>query len=144
MEREVTYITAEEWKEVYSELTHDIVFNHTRPKETDRIDYALMIGGDKPESFMTCLELDAHHVYMQHGGSFPETKGTTKSYRNFKKFVDWHFEKDIDFLSFVTENDNLPMIKLGLKAGFKIMGTRTICKVTYLEFLKEKLEDKLC
>ena len=127
-----------EWKE-FSFHAHKTVFKELRTNETDRVDFALVVGnGSVPETYCTCLELDKDSVYLQHGGSFPGTQGNGKTVKNFMSMHEYLWEKGFKRISFIAENNNVPMIKIGLKTNFKIIGTRHIDGSTMVEFMKEK------
>ena len=135
---EVKKITAREWSEM-SEKAHLICFSENRPAGMDRIDFALLnVRGADLLSYCTVRELDKDSCYWQYGGAFPNTKGTPTSWRSYQMYADWCFSNGYQRISTYIENTNLPMIKIALKVGFKIIGTRTFKNQILVEFLLEK------
>ena len=115
-----------DWEKM-SEEAHLICFNEIRPKSCNRIDYTLMVVDtrtDKPVSYITVKEYDDETVYWQHGGSFPGSTGIP-AWKAYNLCIDWSkgFYKRIFTL---IENVNVPMLKMAMKAGFRIIGTKTI------------------
>lgn len=132
----VEQVSPEVWATV-SEGTHFEVFGTYKPKEWDRIDYALFAvkeGEKLPVGYMTCREISNDAVYWQFGGSFKEIRGTTSSWRCYQAFVDWTKER-YKCVHTYTENGNLPYLKMALKAGFKIVGTRAWENKVYLDLI---------
>jgi len=111
-----------------SEGTHFEVFGTLKPKDWDRIDYALLAlreGEALPIAYMTCREVSRDCVYWQFGGSFPEIRGTLASWAIYKEFIEWA-RKKYKMVSTYTANDNYSYLRMALKAGFKIIGTRNV------------------
>lgn len=132
----VIHFSKTAWVE-YSEQAHSIVFGKIKPKEWDRIDYALMAVNDKvPMGYITCREHDALSVYWQFGGVFPGTKDTTASYRVLQAFICWAKER-YKRVTMLIENKNLVMLKMAMKAGFRISGIRYFNESVLLEHLLE-------
>lgn len=128
--------TADEWK-VHSEKAHLICFGNLNPAERQRIDFAL-VGreNDLLMAYGTFRELDGETVYWQFGGAFPGTKDTTASWRTFNAFLAYLRPKYKRVCMFV-ENNNLPMLKMAMKASFLIMGVRNYKDSILLEHLLE-------
>lgn len=129
--------TPAEWSN-YSEAAHAVVFNEHRPAEMDRIDYALIAEVDLvPHLYMTCREFDSETVYISSGGAFPVCKGTPKSWQSFQLMLDY-LKANYKRCTLLTVNDNFPMLKFALKAGFKTIGIRYfngyVLLEQYLEF----------
>lgn len=129
--------TAEEWKQL-SEVAHDVVFKKLFHKDNERIDFALMGVNEegKPCGYVTCVERDADTLYWQFGGTFPGTKSTSVSYQVYRVFLDWckqHYKR----VTFLVENNNLPMLKMAMMGGFKIVGLRNFKGSILLEHLLE-------
>jgi hypothetical protein len=83
----VQRLDSAKWSDL-SEEAHLLCFNEKRDTSMDRIDFALLTtDGEKPLAYMTCKELDAETVYLQYGGSFPETQGTANSFRAYNQML---------------------------------------------------------
>ncbi len=135
---EVKRITKEEWKEM-AEDAHLICFSEKRSAEMDRIDFALLnVRGDRALSYCTVRELDKESCYWQYGGAFPNTRGTPTSWRSYQMYADWCFSQGYKRISTYIENDNISMMKIAMKVGFRIIGTRTFKGHILVEFLLEK------
>lgn len=122
----VVQFSPEKWVEL-SERAHLIVFNETKKPDQERIDFALLVESSQglPMQYCTCRELDKESLYIQYGGSFPGTKGTPQSLRCFQKILEWaeHYAA-YKRISFLVENTNEAMLKMGMHCGFLITGTR--------------------
>ena len=139
----IEQISPETWAKV-SEGVHHEVFKTYKPKEWDRIDYALLIlrDGDKdPIAYMTCREISNDAVYWQYGGSFDEIRGTTASWVCYKEFVAWARQR-YKCVQTYTANTNATYLKMALKAGFKIIGTRNFKGEVFVDLLLEFEEEK--
>lgn len=132
----VARFTKEEWK-IYSEQAHSICFGKHKPAEWDRIDFALMaIAQAHPLGYMTCREVDAETLYWQFGGAFPGTKGTASSFRAYEAFFNYCGER-YKRVTTLIENDNTAMLRMAMKVGFRVIGTRTFKGQVLLEHLME-------
>jgi len=129
----VKFVNNEGWEKLAADA-HLICFNETIHPMQQRVDYALICVDDDniPMGYMTCRELDTACVYWQHGGAFEGTKGTIKSFKIYNAMADWHKER-YSFISTLVRNDNLPMLKMAMKVGFRVTGTRTFQGLVYLE-----------
>lgn len=127
----------EDWKR-YSKEAHLICFKENRAQDLDRIDFALFgVGsGDVPCGYITCRELDAETLYWQFGGAFPSVKGTALSYRCYVDFAEWCRPRYKRILTFI-ENENVVMLKMAMKIGFRIFGIRNTKEQILLEHLLE-------
>jgi hypothetical protein len=129
---EVVELSADEWFQ-YAADAHLSVFNEIRPPDMNRIDFALMVvDNDVPQTFATCRELDSETVYLQYGGSFPETIGTVKSFRCYEMTL-LDLSKIYRRCSTLIENKNKAMLKFAMKVGFEIIGLRVFENKIYLE-----------
>lgn len=121
---EVFWLAPEEWSKTCAEEAHWICFDEKRPKELNRIDFALLVtDGMEPLSYMTCMELDSKSVYMQHGGALPPAKDTIKAYRAYEKMLSF-LRDNYDRASTFIENENLVMMKAAMKQGLRITGLK--------------------
>lgn len=122
----VVKLPAKEWDKM-CEDAHVICFNEIRPKHINRIDFALLIidnKTNKPVSYITVKEFDSTTCYWQHGGSFPGSVGIP-AWRSYNLAIAWsrqHYKRIFTLI----ENRNVAMLKMAMKAGFRIIGTKTI------------------
>lgn len=131
------FISAEQWAKV-SEEVHSTVFGKTRPASDDRITFALATQHDDgtPIAYITGQERGSGTLYIQYGGAFPDSKATTLIWKSFQEALYYckiHYKR----VALLVENTNSSMIRLALKAGFKIIGTRTFEGAIYLDHLLE-------
>ena len=134
----IVTLSPKEWAG-FSEKAHLVVFGENRPKGLDRIDYALLVDDDETIiAYATVKELDGESVYWQYGGTVPKFRGTSLSYKAYRKVHDWCFTAGYKRITTYVENTNIPMLKFSLKIGFIIIGTRTFKGSVYVELLKEK------
>lgn len=134
----VVQINKEDWAKV-SEDAHLVVFSEVKRSDTDRIDFALMVENREgfPMFYATCRELDSTSMYFQYGGSFPGTKDTVYSLRAFQAILRWVKEHGYERIGYFVQNDNLAMLKLAMKTGFKITGVRNFKGHILLEHILE-------
>lgn len=110
-----------EW-EPRAEFAHRIAFNEKR--EGDRSTFALMaIEDEKPLGYMSCIEMDAETVYLQFGGLFPPGEKSIRGFRGYALAIE-ELRGQYKNLFTLIENTNLAMLKMALKVGFLIVGTR--------------------
>lgn len=134
---EVKFIAKELWNETFSELAHGLVFKEHKPKEWDRIDFALLVLlNGIPSGYMTCREYSHDTIYVQYGGTFGEAKNSIWSYRILESLMDYFRIKYARCLMFI-ENTNKTMLKMSAKIGFKIIGVRNYHNDVLLEHLLE-------
>lgn len=121
------------WKTL-AESAHLGVFGEFRDKDKDRIDFALLAINEQdiPVGYMTCREMDADKVYWQYGGMFEPFRNTIASWKVYEAFRDWHKEKYQAAYTRI-ENDNIAMLKMAWKIGFRIIGTRYYNGVVLIE-----------
>lgn len=133
---QVRQIHKEDWA-AFSERAHLSCFGEHKPKELDRIDFALIVeDGERMMGYLTCREWDAKTLYWQFGGSFPGTKDTAMTFPGYKAFVQWSEER-YDRVTTLIENTNVVMLKMAMKVGFRIVGVRTFKGDILLEHLLE-------
>ena len=129
-------LNKQEWTK-FSEDAHAAVFGKVKPAEWDRIDYAwLVVQGDKPVSYVTVRELDHESVYWQFGGGFPWAWKSILMNMSLQLMLAEQ-AKVSKSVSCRVENLNYPMLRLALKHGFLIIGTRHIKTTTLVELAKE-------
>jgi hypothetical protein len=119
----VERIDAKDWATV-SEFAHTYVFNSVKPASTDRIDYALLVTeASVPMGYVTVRELDHETVYWQFGGAFPKAERSLKVLRGYKLMLEWTRRRYGRIRTYIA-NDNLTMLKLAMRVGFRINGVR--------------------
>jgi len=134
----INKVSKEEWRSLAKDA-HLICFNEIRDPQMDRIDFALLSDRDgEPLNYCTVRELDSESIYWQYGGAFPNTKGTVQSFYSYKRYASWCFENQYERITTYIENTNLPMLKIALKVGFLVIGTRTFKGHIMLELLLER------
>lgn len=120
---EVDQLTPMEWSHL-SEKAHLVTFNEHKPKEWDRIDFALVVRrGDNLLAYLTAREVSHETLYWQFGGAFPGTRETSVSYVCYRALIDFCRGK-YKRITTLVENNNTVMLKMALKAGFLIVGTK--------------------
>lgn len=135
---EVRPVTREEWLKM-SEEAHLICFNEKRPKDLERIDYALLNVTTEGDvlNYCTVKELDSESVYWQYGGAFPNSKGSVHSARSYARNIKWTFEQGYKRITTYAKNTNSNMLRIQLKCGFIPIGTRTFKGEVFIEMLLE-------
>ena len=119
----VVILAADVWKKLFSENAHLAVFKENKPKELDRINFALLaLMNDTPCGYMTCRELSETGVYVQYGGVFENAKNTIYSYSILNKCLTALGK--YNFIQMYIENSNLVMLKMAMKVGFRVVGIR--------------------
>ena len=131
-------ITPEEFYGI-AEMTHLVVFNEKRPKEMNRIDFAILVEGveHEPLGYGTYREVDSESVYMQYGGCFPNAQNTISAWEVYVAAIDTLEKKGYKRANTLIENENIRMLKFAFKKGFKIIGVRMFEGKIYCELLKE-------
>lgn len=138
---EIQKLDAKVWFH-FSEHAHRACFNEIKPKDWDRIDYALLAVNDAedPIGYMTCRELDAHSVYWQYGGAFKPIEKTIYPVKVYDAFINWHRGK-YERVGTYIENTNRAMLKMAARSGFLITGVRSYQGKILLEHLLEFKEN---
>lgn len=136
MNFEVDRLTKEQWAPL-SQKAHLICFGENKPAEMDRIDFALLVKkGPQLIGYCTCRETDSDTLYWQFGGAFPGTKDSSMSLPAYLRLVWWtkqHYKR----VHTLIENNNIVMLKMAMKAGFRIIGIRNFNKHILLEHAME-------
>lgn len=132
MKIEVDCLDAKEWAS-YSEQAHLICFAKHKPVSLERIDFALVARrGDQLLGYVTCRELDGESLYWQFGGAFPGTLSTSLSWLGYQALVE-HCKPRYKRISTLIENNNLVMLKMAMKVGYRIIGLRNFKGTILLE-----------
>lgn len=129
-----------EWA-AFSEEAHLISFGEHKPKEWDRIDYALVADReDTPLLWVTCRETDESTLYWGYGGAFPSARETSLSFLGYQALVN-HSKEKYSRIWTIIKNDNFVMLKFAMKVGFKVIGVRCMDGEIMLEMLWEKSQN---
>ncbi len=129
----VKKLSPHEWSEL-SKHAHSFCFGYEREASFDRIDYALLAvsEADIALGFITVKEVNAKHIFWQHGGSFPGILGTVKSFSTYVEGKKW-CAQFYDSICTYIDNTNVVMLKFAMKIGFRIIGVRRIFDTTLVE-----------
>lgn len=120
----VTRLSPAEWQG-FSENAHLIAFGKKKSVDQERIDYALVATSDGGEliGYVTVKEMDAETVYWQFGGAFPPGRGSPRAWTGYKALLDWTASR-YKRMTTLIENTNVPMLKLAMHAGLRVIGVR--------------------
>jgi hypothetical protein len=119
---EIKIIYPEQFKSLSYEM-HKRVFNEEYPRQEERIDFAcIFFYQENPIDYVTCYEHNSEVLYIQFRGIFSEYKNRRMVFVSYNILVEKLLEK-YQFLTTRIENENIPMLKLALKCGWKIIGT---------------------
>ncbi len=136
MKIEVVELHPKDWEQL-SEKAHLAAFNTHKPKELDRIDFALIVQNEKDiMGYLTCREHDAETIYWQFGGALPGTRDSSLTFAGYKAFVEY-CRKKYKRITTLIENNNYVMLKMAMKVGFQIVGVRMFNGNVLLEHLLE-------
>lgn len=115
---------------------HAVVFAEKIAPDNERFDFALVaVDGDDILSYVQCREIDARTLYWGHGGSFPGTKGTTRSWEVYQAFTAYCWMKYYNRIFTYIENTNAVMLKFAAKMGYLIVGVRNVNGSIFLEHM---------
>lgn len=129
---EVEKLYPDEWALICSDA-HLSVFDESRDPKLDRITYALIAKKDnEPCAYVTVRETDSETVYWQFGGSFPGTRGTTRTMQAYLSFIQWTKERYKRITTFV-ENTNISYLRLAMSCGFLISGIKNFKNTILVE-----------
>lgn len=140
MKIELDILNPLEWATL-SENSHLAVFNEIRKPEWDRLDFAILVLVDKElVGYATVREFDHETAYLQYGGAFPKFKKTFMVYQCYMKLIRTLCEKYPRLMTYV-ENENINYLKLAMKAGFRIIGTRLFHGMVLVELMLESAKN---
>lgn len=127
---------------MFSEEFHGLVFEGVRQRQWERVDFALLVRhSDVLLGYVTCKELDSKSVYWQYGGSFPGAKSNYRVYQAYQALIDY-CRRRYERVGTLIENGNTAMLKIAMKAGFRIIGIRNFQGTILLEHCLEFNEVK--
>jgi hypothetical protein len=118
---QITYIPKEKITEEFMENIHKNVFRETVPGHFFKFDECLIAEKDNSLlGYILIKEITTQMIDIAWGGTMKETRGTwvLKAFRDSCELLLKHYK----VVTFQTRNTNVPMIKLGLSAGFSIVG----------------------
>jgi hypothetical protein len=119
---EIKMVSAEQFKPLSRNLYRK-TFGKEYPKQEDRIDFAcIFYHKGNPSGYATCYEHNSEVLYLQFGGSFPEYRNTRIVFVSYNMLIKRLLEK-YHFLTTKVESENIPMLKMAFKCGWKINGT---------------------
>ncbi len=134
----INRIEKDDWIKQEGWAAHASAFGTSRPDSLERFDYALVsMKGDKPTGYVTCIEMDSETLYWQIGGAFSSAQKSTVVVPCYKAMIDWCADK-YQRITTRIENDNISMLHLAQKMGFRVVGTWNFKNKIYLELLLEK------
>lgn len=136
----VERIDREKW-DIIAEDAHLSCFSEFRPKGFNRFNYAIMAidKDERPCAYATILELDQETAHMQHGGAFPNVRGTiisTKAYHHLIQYLRQNYKVATTYI----KNTNISMLKLAMSAGFIAVGLDCHGEDMYLHFYNDLTE----
>lgn len=125
--------------DLLSEKAHLTVFETHKPREWDRIDFALLVKTERDQwcGYATCREHDHESLYWQYGGAFPGTKDSSLSFPAYRAIAE-HCQARYKRITTLVENTNLVYIKFLMKVGFRIVGVKMFGGKILLENMWEK------
>lgn len=130
-------VSAEEWANSLSEDMHKLVFGELKPASKDRISYALLfVKAEEVVGYVTVRELDDENVYWQFGGLLTRFRRGLLGVQCFEMALEWQKARSKRVVMY-TENTNLPMLKMALAYGFRIIGTRTFKQFLMVDLMRE-------
>ena len=134
---EVERISKADWAAMAS-AAHLICFSEKLPAEAERVDFVILATESKktPLGYFSCKEVSDTWVYVQYGGAFPSALGSSLSYKAYVKGIDW-LRQRYSCATTLIENTNVVMLKIALKMGWKIIGTKTFNGHIMVEHLLE-------
>ena len=119
---EIKIVYPEQFKQISEQLYHQ-VFGGLRSREIERIDFAcIFFYHNKPSGYATCYEHSSTIVYLQFGGAFPEYRSSRIVYFSYHQLIKKLLDKYSCLLTKI-DSDNIPMLKLAFKCGWRIIGT---------------------
>lgn len=131
----VQQLSPDQWGAL-SEKMHLVVFDKLRPKELERISFALIAEcNEQLGGYITCKEMDSETLYIQYGGAFPNFSKSHYVLGGYLEMIKWCTQNYARVWTRI-ENKNVPMIKLALQAGFIVTGTSLMKNNLYVEFSK--------
>ena len=134
--------SAIEWSTM-GEWAHRYCFNEIRPSQMNRIDYALLAVKDGvPQAYLTARELDSESVYWQYGGALKSSEKSVNVLKAYQSFIETTKQSGMKRITTLIQNTNLPMLKMAMHCGFRIIGVRLFNNEIFCELLNEFAGEK--
>lgn len=125
-----------EWLQVYKDLFLS-TFGELRSHHSPDIVY--LITEEGRAGFAECFINNQNEIHIKYGGTIKGLHGRAENVRAFSALVDYIHGDGFGNIRMDVENDNLPMLKLALASGFRIIGCRIATdKTVVVEMLKMK------
>ncbi len=118
-------LTPSEWQ-AFSEAAFQTVFGAVHDRRLDRISFALVMVDeekDEPLGYLTAREMSAEDLCWEYGGAYPAKEKSVHVLRGYMMFARWCQTRYKRIFTLV-ENTNHRYLKLAMKIGFNIVGTR--------------------
>lgn len=130
--------TRAEWIEKYRDIAYTQVFEKD-PSDIHAsfFDMAFVVLDDRTESpviFFTIKQMNEHSIYIEHGGSFPDFRGSVYVKSAFKLGLNNLKEAGAKSVTLSTKTDNVAMQKLALSVGFIPFGLHGNDKGLFLDY----------
>lgn len=134
----VSRYSKDDWIANFSEMFVKAVFGTSRPNSSERVDFALVSFKDKePFGFVSCIEFDSETLYWQFGGAIKAYQGTLDVLHGYKAAVDWSLDH-YKMIMVRVDNDNIKILHLLMKFGFRVVGTFVSKSRILLELILER------
>lgn len=135
---EVAWIHPEDWKGL-SRVAHLAVFGSALEEDQERLSF-VMLGKKKGTQellgWITCLEHDRDTLYWKFGGTLRGARETSVSWLLYQAAVE-SCKGKYKRITTRIENDNLVMLKMAMKVGFRVIGVTVYKGQIYLEHVLE-------
>ena len=129
----LTRLSKDQWDE-FSQHIHLKVFNENLLPVRTRFDYALLcIIDEEVASYSTIREVSDDAVYWQHSGCLPKYRNSSVAFKSYLMGLEYCLEAGAENITHMIANTNLVAIRIALKVGFLVVGTRTYDGTTYLD-----------
>lgn len=142
----VLCFTREEWLEKYSKVAYHAVFQEDPEGIKESLfDYAFSTVDEKecPIIYTTIKQMSETTIYIEHGGSFPDYRGSSLVKPAFQMMCDAWMENGAKTVTLATRYDNVAMQKLALHTGFLPYGMFTNEKGLFLQYALKSKEEKI-
>jgi len=124
----------EEWK-VMSANAHKVCFTDEQSPDILTCSYALLVtdkNNDSPLGYATLVEMNKSCVYMQHGGSMPNIRGTIHVMAAYRLILEF-LKKKYTRITTRIKNTNIPMLKIAIAQGLLVTGIDVVENETFLQ-----------
>ena len=133
----VEKVSHQTWVSRFSEMAHVESFGLLRPRDIERMSFALVsVANDKPTGFVQCIEMDSETLYWQSGGMFLDIQKTIGVVPSYLAGIDWSLN-NYKRITTRIDSENIRMLHLAMKMGFRVRGTWNFENRVYVELLNE-------